>query len=113
MKRMYKTAAAVMCLMAGCASTEKAGNASTEKAGSASTEDKLVGRWETRFEVLTFYEDGTYESTDEYGTGHWKILSDNKLKMTDFYGETRTYSIDKITDDYVIIGGDREWKRVK
>lgn len=119
MKRMYKTAAAVMCLvllvclMAGCASTEKAGNASTEKAGSASTEDKLVGKW-TRWgeEIITFYEDGTFVE-DEYGTGYWTILSDNTLKATSFYGETSTITIAEITDDSVVFENGVEWKRVK
>ena len=74
----------------------------------AEPEDKLVGTWLDSYghTELTFYDDGTYTKTGEYGTGKWSITSDGKLKFVDFYGTTKAgaYEVSEDTltseDDY-------------
>lgn len=63
--------------------------------GGNNLESKLVGSWYEVYDngeveewAMSFYEDGTCEINDIYGTGSWTILEDNTLKVTDFYGQT-------------------------
>lgn len=62
--------------------------------------EQLPGIWinENRLHIFTLYDDGTCEITGEYGTGTWSIVNDNVLKVTNFYGESETYSIESIED---------------
>ena len=64
--------------------------------GSGSKESKLVGSWASDYRSITFYDDGTYTASFEYGTGKWTILDNGDLKLTDFYGTTTTtpYTVD-------------------
>lgn len=39
------------------------------------------------------YDDGTCEIRNEYGTGKWSVVNENQLKLTNFYGESRTLTI--------------------
>ena len=57
---------------------------------------KLVGSWASDYRSITFYDDGTYTASFEYGTGKWTILDNGDLKLTDFYGTTTTtpYTVD-------------------
>lgn len=89
----------LFCLLSGCGS---------------SIEKKLPGSWETSFHhTLTFYSDGTYEESSEYGTGKWTILDGDVLKLTDFYGETMTYTISKITKDTITLKSGSTWERIE
>lgn len=82
--------------------------AACNAAPSTKPEDKLVGTWYDTdgYHELTFYDDGTYTKTGEYGTGKWSITSDGKLKFVDFYGTTKAgaYEVSEdtltYTDDY-------------
>lgn len=55
---------------------------------------ELVGTWvqDDYPREMTFYEDGTYTASGQYGTGHWSVLDNGDLKCTDFYGSTGTVS---------------------
>ncbi len=78
-----------------------------------SLEDKLPGSYKVGNHIITFYSDGTYEETYEYGTGTWAILDKTMLKRTDFYGETLTHEISEITDEGVAFVNGMFWERVE
>ena len=52
----------------------------------------LVGTWvqDGSTREITFYKDGTYTMSGEYGTGEWSVLDSGDLKLVDFYGSTNT-----------------------
>lgn len=54
---------------------------------------------------LTIYTDGTYEKSNEYGTGKWSVVNDNQLKLTDFYGESDIYDIESVNKDTLVLSG--------
>lgn len=59
-------------------------------------ESKLVGSWGpdggNRI-YFTLYDDGMCKIENEYGTGKWNVVDGNKLKLTNFYGESETIEI--------------------
>ena len=62
--------------------------------GGGSYEDKLPGEWYADPEassidepLFTLYTDGTCTIWGEYGTGHWALVNDNQLKLTNIYGQ--------------------------
>ena len=62
--------------------------------GGGSYEDKLLGEWYADPEAssidepfFTLYSDGTCTIWGEYGTGHWALVNDNQLKLTNIYGQ--------------------------
>ena len=62
---------------------------------------KLIGSWYEAGEdepQFIFYSDGTCKIRYEYGTGSWRLLDDNQLKVTNFYGETDSAKIVSIKD---------------
>ena len=48
---------------------------------------------------LSLYDDGTCQIQGDYGQGKWSIVDEDTLKLTDFYGETRTYPITAVDDN--------------
>ena len=55
---------------------------------------KLLGEWYADPEassidepLFTLYTDGTCTIWGEYGTGHWALVNDNQLKLTNIYGQ--------------------------
>ena len=46
-----------------------------------------------------FIDDGTCQIQGDYGQGKWSIVDEDTLKLTDFYGETRTYPITAVDDN--------------
>lgn len=78
----------------------------------SSLESNLPGSWDNGFHTLTFYSDGTYEETTRYGTGTWKVLDGNTLKLTDFYGETKTYQIDSVSSSQITFESGVSWKKI-
>lgn len=54
---------------------------------------------------LTIYNDGTYKQSGQYGTGKWSIVNDNQLKLTDYYGQSDTYTIDSVSADTLVLSG--------
>ncbi len=73
--------------------------------------DKIPGKYDNGFDMVTFYSDGTYEDDGAYGTGTWTLLDGNVLKLTDFYGETKTYKIKDITSEGIVLESGHVWKR--
>lgn len=73
--------------------------------------DKIPGKYDNGFDMVTFYSDGTYEDNGAYGTGTWTLLDGNVLKLTDFYGETKTYKIKDITSEGIVLESGHIWKR--
>lgn len=71
-----------------------------------SVEDMLVGSWYTsEYDSLAFvlYDDGTCKLDGEYGTGKWAVVNDNKLKLSNFYGETVTPEIVDISNNELVL----------
>ena len=71
-----------------------------------SVEDMLVGSWYTaEYDSLAFvlYDDGTCKLDGEYGTGKWAVVNDDKLKLSNFYGETVTPEIVDISKDELVL----------
>lgn len=59
-----------------------------------SYEDQLIGEWyadpdasNVEDSIFTLYSDGTCSIWGEYGTGHWSVVNENQLKLTNIYGE--------------------------
>ncbi len=78
------------------------------------TEKKLVGTWDASGygHIIELYSDKTYKEVNEYGTGKWTVLDGNTLKLTNFYGETITFEIEKVTSDAIVFTSGGEWTRV-
>ena len=62
--------------------------------GGGSYEKQLPGEWyadpaASNFDepLFTLYTDGTCSIWGEYGTGHWALVNDNQLKLTNIYGQ--------------------------
>ena len=76
------------------------------RCGGGSIEDMLVGSWYTaEYDSLAFvlYDDGTCKLDGEYGTGKWAVVNDDKLKLSNFYGETVTPEIVDISKDELVL----------
>lgn len=61
-----------------------------------SKEELMSGDWYLQGDdrlSLSLYDDGTCQIQGDYGQGKWSIVDEDTLKLTDFYGETRTYPI--------------------
>ena len=73
-----------------------------------SVENQLVGTWSREGNTGTafvLYSDGSCEIAGEYGTGKWAIVNDNQLKLTNYYGESETATIEKISDKEMTLSG--------
>lgn len=68
-----------------------------------SLEKKLPGTYNLGGHVLQIYSDGTYTETMHYGTGSWTFLEGNILKLTDFYGQSRTYELEDVTQEGIVL----------
>lgn len=67
--------------------------------------EKLIGQWgiENSDEVIIeFFNDGTCILANTYGTSTWSI-SENTLKIIDFYGETQTLTVNEINNEKMIL----------
>ena len=69
-------------------------------------EELLVGDWYSYFTepALSVYDDGTYTQYGDYGTGHWAIVNEDQLKLTDFYGETHIMRLVDIDESKLTLG---------
>ncbi len=56
--------------------------------------------------AFTLYSDGTCKIAGEYGTGHWSVVNDNQLKLTNYYGESETVTIVSVEDGCLTLEGD-------
>lgn len=87
------TATILTLLLTGCA-------------GKTNFESQLTGAWylegsqETAF---ILYDDGTCEIAGEYGTGTWNVVNDNQFKLTNYYGEVESATIEKIENDKIML----------
>lgn len=67
---------------------------------------KYVGTWceqGSSREMFTLYSDGTCEISGEYGSGKWEIVNGKTLKLTNYYGETQTATIEKADGKTLVI----------
>ena len=67
-----------------------------------SKEELMSGDWYLQGDdrlSLSLYDDGTCQIQGDYGQGKWSIVDEDTLKLTDFYGETRTYPITAVDDN--------------
>ncbi len=78
---------------------------------SGSLKDKITGTYYDGFHTLDIYSDGTYKESMCYGTGKWTLLDGNTLKLTDFYGKTKTRKIKEVTSEGIVFEGGYEWER--
>ena len=66
-------------------------------------EAQLAGKWYSEGSqeaAFILYDDGTCEISGEYGTGTWSVVNDNQLKLTNFYGETETSTVEYFFELY-------------
>lgn len=47
----------------------------------------------------TIYDDGSCQVGNGYGLGKWSLVNDEKLTISDFYGQTLVYKIENIDKD--------------
>ena len=76
--------------------------------GSSINKD-VIGSWyrencDTPSFVL--YEDGTCEIDGEYGQGTWKIVDDDELVLSNYYGETQSATIKSIKSGCLVLESD-------
>ena len=92
--------------------------------GSQSLEDQLVGPWYldgqpsrdrdgNNTPAFTLYDDGTCEIASEYGTGTWAVVNENQLKLTNFYGESHTATIESIDNGRLTLDQGVYWNTLK
>lgn len=77
--------------------------------GKASLENQLKGSWYlpgNDIPAFTLYDDGSCEIDGEYGTGTWSVVNENQLKLTNYYGETETATIEEVADGTLILSSD-------
>lgn len=62
--------------------------------GGKTYEEQLIGEWYADPAVssiedciFALYSDGTCSIWGEYGTGHWSVVNENQLKLTNIYGQ--------------------------
>lgn len=70
-------------------------------------EKKLMGSWYLESDSkpqFTLYDDGTCEIAGEYGTGHWAVVNDDQLKLTNFYGESAIATIISLKGGCLTLG---------
>lgn len=69
-------------------------------------EELLAGDWYSFFTkpALSIYDDGTYTMYGDYGTGHWAIVNEDQLKLTDFYGETHIMRLVDVDESELTLG---------
>lgn len=83
--------------------------------GADNYEKQLVGSWYEAGDeeaLFVFYEDGSCKIRNEYGAGTWAVVNNDRLKVTDFYGQSNTAMIATIEDGCLTlnIDGGTEWK---
>lgn len=87
------------------------------KCSGGSVESKLVGTWyleKNDSYAFTLYDDGTCKIDGEYGTGTWAVVNKDKLKLTNFYGQSEVAEIEKLTGSKLILcSGNQEQTFVK
>lgn len=74
--------------------------------GKSDPQSLILGTWYPEGSekmAFTFYDDGTCEIANEYGTGKWAIVNDNLLKVTNYYGEADTVTIDEISKGKLVL----------
>lgn len=92
--------------------------------GGNSLEKQLVGSWYRNGQTtstrdggegpnFTLYSDGTCKLAKEYGTGTWAVVNDNQLKLTNFYGETETATIESIQNGRLTLDTGVFWNSVQ
>ena len=68
--------------------------------GKKNTKKLILGDWYmegySRLEYA-IYDDGSCQVRSGYGLGKWSIVNDDKLRISDFYGQTLIYKIEKIS----------------
>ena len=69
-----------------------------------SKEELMCGDWYVQgYDTLIFslYDDGTcqFRFRGGYKQGTWSVVNEDTLKLTDFYGETTTFSIASVDDN--------------
>lgn len=69
-------------------------------------EELLAGDWYSFYTkpALSIYDDGTYTMYGDYGTGHWAIVNEDQLKLTDFYGETHIMRLVDVDESKLTLG---------
>lgn len=69
-------------------------------------EELLAGDWYSYYTepALSIYDDGTYTMYGDYGTGHWSIVNEDQLKLTDFYGETHVMRLIDVDETKLTLG---------
>lgn len=94
MKKLIKTSAALLAallMLTGC---------------SASDEELLADTWYIEGKdnmSFDLYSDGTCKIANSYGTGKWEIVNGNQLKLTDYYGQSQTVTIDEISEGKLVV----------
>lgn len=73
----------------------------------------LPGTYDNGFHTLQIYSDGTYEESLCYGTGTWTLLDGNVLKLTDFYGESKTFDLTGVDEEGIHLESGSVWARIK
>ncbi len=87
--------------------------------GGNSLEKQLVGSWYYNGEltygdpIFTLYSDGTCVIASEYGTGTWAVVNGNQLKLTNFYGETQTATIENVQNGRLTLNTGVYWNSLK
>lgn len=92
--------------------------------GGGSLEKQLIGSWYRNGQTtsnrdggkgpsFTLYSDGTCEIATEYGTGTWAVVNGNQLKLTNFYGETETATIESLENGRLTLDTGVFWNSVK
>ncbi len=77
---------------------------------------QLIGSWylngETTYDrdgkespTFILYSNGTCMIASAYGTGTWELVNENRLKLTNFYGESETIAIESLKDGCLTLEG--------
>lgn len=97
---MYAVCAVIVCAVVAVCVVQNIGGREKEM------KKLLANSWYRQWSEsvsFTLYDDGTVSIPGDYGQGRWSLVNDDILKISDFYGETITFKIDDLDDQWLVV----------
>lgn len=97
---LYAVCAVVVCAVVAVCVVQNIGGREKEM------KKLLANSWYRQWSEsvsFTLYDDGTVSIPGDYGQGKWSLVNDDILKISDFYGETITFKIDDLDDQWLVV----------